>query len=645
MKSSKFITNKTILIFCAFFTLYSVAFSTLLGSTYPTSDTFYDLLLPQISGHAMASGLSPSIDFYSPFGIIYHKLNQLSYSLILEFSAYLQIFDINMINSIIICLFITSFFILFRLVVKLPVFILIFITSISLQMRFISNLTNFIDPTRVSWSGIYNNQMWGLILLQICFIFAIDKYIKCKKLTNEKLKLLSYILGTTSFITFNFKINFFPASILISTSLLCRLKPKQSLEYMTTIALVIIILNFGASIIFNYSYLAYFLELKAALAVKQSFEYDLLNQSTRCFPVILTYITAMFIIRYGYPVIRDNNHLSFMQIISLLKTKGLIHNLKQKGLLKDIFFDLCFVLSVVLILAGDSTCPNGYMHIITILLLYTVINTNNTCVTSAPHILSCIIIIINIIGLSFLTYAKFNAVIINNTSSKVTMLNSDTTGYKFRIESYRGLENLLTKLNDKDQQHMINLSYKYNPFNMSWHIPFHNAEYISMINSSLKSIKKFNTQNSNKIYMLGFANPLPMLMNLKYPKYNHHWLDIFITFSPNNMKAFDNIFSSSNLVYMPFFTIDNLVNPAAQTFINCYFYKWNFTNKKFALVNVDGYGMTFNKKESNYFPEITLPPETEINKSCNKLEKDMLEAYHAKKSRLKKTNMLDLARH
>jgi len=206
MKSSKITTNIDLLTFCAFFMLYSMAFSSLLGSSYPVSTTFYDLWLPQISGHAMLSGLSPNIDFYSPFGIIYHKLNQLSYSLILAFPASLQNFDINMLNSIVIALFMTSLFILFRLIVKLPFYILLFVTSITLQMRHIDSISKFIDPTTFSWSGIYNNQMWGLIILQISLVFAIDKYIRCKILTNKKLYLLSCIQGLISFIAFNFKI-------------------------------------------------------------------------------------------------------------------------------------------------------------------------------------------------------------------------------------------------------------------------------------------------------------------------------------------------------------------------------------------------------------------------------------------------------
>jgi hypothetical protein len=138
-----------------FILLYVSAFATLTGAYIPLLSPFYDGWIPQISGYAMIHHIQPHSDFYSPFGLLYHQLNGLSFRLIHALPTLLQPFDINSLNSIIAAGCIGLLTIVIRADLPIPGIATLLITATALQIRPIATVEDFFNPVSFNWAGSY----------------------------------------------------------------------------------------------------------------------------------------------------------------------------------------------------------------------------------------------------------------------------------------------------------------------------------------------------------------------------------------------------------------------------------------------------------------------------------------------------------
>ncbi|MEE3003571.1 MAG: hypothetical protein VX335_04390 [Pseudomonadota bacterium] len=627
--------NKNLLIL-GFISLICATVSTFLGNTYPIFATFYDLWLPQISGHALQSGLQPHIDFHSPFGILYHKLNQLNFHLINSLPNLLQNFDINMLNSLFFAALVAIIFFLMQKssTKNISGLILLLIISLILQMRPLSNISQLIHYNDMAWCGIYNNQMLGIILLQFSQATNFQKNYAEKNIKIGEILVTAVIQAICVFITFNFKVNFALAAIIINISIMTILCKKHAIKYFFAATSTFVFLTILTVFWFEYSYQHYFIDLVQAMEAKQDLG-DIISsrplQLLQFFSVIFLYNLATCRIRYfSQPTFLNYKlkelPLSFLRIL-VKKSNEMYKKVMEEK--RVFFFDLINSTIIISMIVGDTLYPNGLAHALLMLLIFITIHAKSDLMNKMSNIIIWLLIGINILALIIITSYKIGITGHNNSHN---IIKTSKKNFEFIVENYSGLDNLYNTIYKEDKEklkdYLIAQSYSYKPFKHNWRIPFNNIEYIAMINEGIRTIEKLNIYESNKILMLAFANPLPMLLNKPYPKNQYQWLDIFITFSPRKLTFLEEIFMNSDIVYMPLLTPDKHINPAAQTFMNCSFYRWNNVHKNYVLVNVSKYGLTFSKKGVTPAQEIPLNNTSNILTKCNDIEKSIYNDYN-----------------
>ena len=191
----------------------------------------------------------------------------------------------------------------------------------------------------------------------------------------------------------------------------------------------------------------------------------------------------------------------------------------------------------------------------------------------------------------------------NNEDYYFVVKNSPTSEVIYKVLEInqiegKGRENLLKSLSYKTQPHLHNM------------LNTNNIYYSDMLNDATNMLSQINIDKSDRVYMLDFANTLPITLDTYPVPYSYHWFHMGISFSSQNISLLNKIFEESDFIYTLLLSRPSL---------NCIFYNWNLKHKRFFLASISKYGLLFGTDEKirQYNMKIYEPlNQSEIRKSC-----------------------------
>jgi hypothetical protein len=155
---------------------------------------------------------------------------------------------------------------------------LIFSSSLAIIWVFIRKFTNYKIPfivllTLISfassciiagdWKGNYNINLWSVLFFQMILSAMIfDKGDELKEIKNKDIYILSIIQALFLWIEFNYKMNFFVASVLIASIPAMFFPVKKTIRYFLSAVVFFLLMNILTAQLSGYDYFLYFKTMK-----------------------------------------------------------------------------------------------------------------------------------------------------------------------------------------------------------------------------------------------------------------------------------------------------------------------------------------------------------------------------------------------
>ena len=311
----------------------------------------------------------------------------------------------------------------------------------------------------------------------------------------------------------------------------------------------------------------------------------------------------------------------------LHKSKSFLTN-NNLFLIRYLLFDLCIGVSVLIVMMGHSyRIPLLYFLIV--FLFYLIINTNITNIKRTCYLPLVILFVINISSLTGVTFFKFyqKEQLTNNQSKyqkyKIYSIKTKNKKHSFIIENKEGTDKILNGLRERypDKTDVFE-GIPYGPNSFFHRLADNNMYHIDLLNDAFLVFYNKLDKNDDRVLLLEYINPLPILLNLKPIQGAYHWFHLGFTFSKKTIHHFNKTFEESDFIYMPLFLFSN------ESILKCHFYKWNFSNKRFALSSIHKYGFLFatHQKIKEYNLEnLEFPNPDKIKESCLVIENEQNE--------------------
>ena len=568
--------------------LLSVILSVLNINTMIVIGDMHDLYIPYNSAYVLEQGLVPNETFHSSLGFIYFVLNYTALNLIKLFPNFFQFEDLIFLSF---SVFFLTFFVLWLFInlnqnsyrVRVPFFIFVVIASFIFQVR---NLSNF-DTIELLWYAGYNHAMWALFLLNASYAFSWINIAKQDPISLQHrlfyidLILLSLIQAIILYISFNYKINFFLANFAI-TFALCLILPKRNKWPYLLLSLFFFLSCMIITVLNGYNLIGYFTDIyQAALARRVS-----APPFTYYIPLLkycLLYFIALVIYRKSL-IFTKNSFKSAKNFITSLKQ--LIKSFSKTDILLTTF-DLVMVIGICLAILGDYQQPKILFWLIlaSYLIIVNKKGGKSKLFTYLGYFICLIFFVVNIKSLykivefgdykndhqGYYGYFPLSAAGDNRhlplVLAKKTILESMMMQFKI-AENPKKLE-IITDFS-------TSATIAKDVYLRSESFPFFNIDYANALNQAVKELTTLGPQNDNKLLMVGYINPLPLLLNAKMPEGSYHWNQIDATITANNyVKTVKTTFADSDFIIMP--VLGRSLVPNAYT--NCVFYKWNWEQK------------------------------------------------------------------
>jgi hypothetical protein len=586
-------TEKTFL-FIGFITLIVALTLCFHGSNLYSIGSMYDVWIPAIGAKSMQQGLSLHQQFQTPMGVFYNSINYISLSIINALPQFFVQLDIIMLSSIqvmLIC-WLLFFLIEYSLQTKKLYLTILLATSTILQARLMGDI---FSPFKILWSGVYNNNVLGLIILQVAYTWLWRLHYSKHKVSNFKVAILGALQAVFAFIFLNFKINTFFAALLLNIAAFSSLSKNHKRFFLTPYCLVFAILIGIITKSLNYSYVAYFTEIKYLIGVKKVKFLTLIDQ-IKYIPVCIFIIFNLISINLFKPLhsasiatILNKNY----NVVTLIK-KELI---QQKAKYWQIaLFSTLISCSIFFMVFGESLYSPSY-YLIIIAIIASLSERSKYIINSSKFFLA-LIIITNLFSLGIIAYFKsYEPQDSNGRYIKLSPSNKPNFGSFITINS-RGFSDLILRIGLDQNSHknnlLANIASSYKIENLQQPIAFDNIEYSAMMRNIINTINDINPEKDDKILLLGFTNPLPFFLDSKIIINTQHWIDFYITISPKHLNKLYPSFAGADFIYTPILTFDS-GDPEHQSFLNCAFYEWNL--EQFSLVKTAPYGLLFAKND------------------------------------------------
>lgn len=612
----KLFINNNASAFILIFLVYAFVLCIIFGDLNLISGNLHDLWIPHLSAYALELGLKLHESFHTPFGFIYSLLNFWSLNIISNTPPQLSQSDLIVISSFLFSGILLALCVLAKVSLNkrnLFFFILVFLLSIVFQLRDVSKP---IDIDTILWYGSYNNHLWSILLLQILTSLYFLKDLESEY--PKKIKITFFILFNfiCLFITLNYKINFFLASGLISTSVFFYLKDlKTKIIYIGSLGILLTSSVLAVEISTSYTYFSYAQDIYHAIISKKKIPLR--------YPIRFLIFTCIFFVSTfklkNSELAEQKNKLNY----AIDELKKIFTNLNQKPhfskgyFLPKCYFILCICCGLFLGVAGDWQRPTIYFWIT--LAFYFLIFKKNKILNCLSYTLIIIFTSANIVSLSYIAKSglkKAEAHLSQTGFKKFVPIKFIDDEYDFLIKNHIGAFDLIQYFDKQptNTDFHLKLSSTYYHNKDKWALPYLNTEYIQTLNDAVTSIKKHKFENSDMIMMLEFVNPLPIILKTPIPENSYHWVHLGTTFSLNNINMIIPFIRNLDYLYIPTITVDG----GNQTIVNCTFFEWNYKSEAFELVHSNIYGSLFiNKNKVDQRGLETIPYNKEkLNSNC-----------------------------
>ena len=311
-----------------------------------------DLYIPYISGYAFLQGLN-NAEFLTSFGFIYGLINAFAFK-------FLDFFNLGL-NKLIFTaslFFACSTIIVWALIRSLTKYKIPYIFLLLVLLLSINPISVFVFLDwhgGLSWTCLYNNNLWGLLCIQIALSLLIFKDRTCLKMLAVKdVYVLAFIEFLFLFLTFNYKPNFFICAFLLSAIIIPFLTYKNALRY-----IVCLIALFGISILLislltDYKYAAFYEMFKDLFVSRQKTMDNGMKRGLKLIkhflyaPVIIVVIAACLNIEKIRTILKRPDGF-------ILRIKSFISEIKSRAVLETFAFAFLFTLAVFIVIEGNTT--------------------------------------------------------------------------------------------------------------------------------------------------------------------------------------------------------------------------------------------------------------------------------------------------
>ena len=604
---------------CLLAFLFLIILSTFLREAYFVMGNLHDFWIPYLGAYALQQGMTLHEDFHTPFGFIYNGLNYVSLQIIDAFAIFHRT-DMIMLSSLLFAILVTGLFYLTRVntfkKTSIPWIVLFVILSMIPQVRFLSEMFN--TRSGHAWYGIYNHHLFGLLLLQIAFMFCWHHFVvKAKQdilsIENRDIWLFSMIHALIAYIMFHYKFNFFISSSMVMASIIFILPFRLGLQYiLKTVSLFLgfVLVTF---ILFQYSYLGYFKDIYHAILSRAPPYLDL--------NYFFMYIACLLFVRIFFPLTLQFDFKE--SSVSLKKYIGhyfshikYFVSTSKWNIFQGLLFDVCIGLAIFMGVEGDTFRPTQYYLVIA--LFYIIIHIPfipyiSSGIKRASYLVLTVLIMCLVFSLVRVTIFKFYE---PHPSSWFTHYTVKTKheDYPFLLFNHEKIEAVFEKLKTHRPDIVDSTLYIHHPKII---IYGNNVSYLGLLNDLFAFQNEIEMNTDDKFLLLAFSNPLPIFFNTPLIPRGWHWYDLHITFSHKTIHHFNEVFEQADFVSLPFFfEFDPLI-------LKCYFYDWNFENKRFVLFARRSSGLLFatNEKLSEYNLQNFAEPlnEDKIRRTCSTL--------------------------
>jgi hypothetical protein len=328
----------------------------------------FDFLIPLTEGYPFNQGLNNTV-FISQWGFVFSLINGLAFN-------FLDFFNLGL-NK----LQFTSAFFFFAIIVfvwlairiftkyKVPYVFLLLCGILAVNMF---GTALFLNPRPgYLFTIIYNNNLWSLLYIHIALTLLIFKDRSAlKNIIHKDLYILAFVQFLFLFLTFNYKMNYFVASFLLTLSLIPFLTTKNIVRYIVSVFVFFVSANLISALMLDYDYFVFFKTLRKT---SDAVSYMLPVQLGQVRDYFRQIIFAPFLIALMTVIFNMNRIANMFKNVSVgggdyfKKLLDGIKKLCDRTLLETIFLASIIVCGVVVILFGNNA-DGGRMHIIPILL-------------------------------------------------------------------------------------------------------------------------------------------------------------------------------------------------------------------------------------------------------------------------------------
>jgi hypothetical protein len=551
----------------AYISILGLLLACISGSQYLLTGSLTDVWIPLLSAKAMADGMTLYTDWHSPLGIVYHGLHYGAYLLIQAYPASLHQLDQLLLASMGFTALLGAVFTIcrygFRARNAFPDWILLLSISTACQLRAIGQLFH---PFALVWSGAYNNQGWALLMMIYALIIHWQQYPSHQRMqqTHDRFT-IGLAIATT--IGLHMKITIGLTLLLWSLVALAE-KPRWLYGYGLTLLSLHIALHQLYPPLWGYWYdIAYMLNH----AHPQG-----LPMITQCSALILSILALCYL---HLPPIPAASNASVIDRIhqrwqALRNTPYCV--ITQKSL---------YAIGILITIRGESQAALGYYALILGL----------SCAVDRRYRIRAFVgktglgafFLCNLLSLGALALYKHQP--LPPGTAFIPLDNVQHTG-GFVVDNARGLSHLA--------EYVAHTARTYDPMRIAISAPtppmaFHNLDYATMIQQAHAAIASRSHNPQDTVVMLGFTNPLPLLLQRPLPLSSWHWLDFAVNLSPDHLDDLVPLYQQTDFLYLPLVAFDDSGDPGYQRRFTQHFLQWNRIQQRFILVDKQPLGLLY----------------------------------------------------
>lgn len=581
--------------------------------SYLNSGNLHDLLIPYNSALAAEQGLVLHQDFHTPFGWVYSRLNHAGWLLTGAPGGLFTANDLIVVTSLGWTLAVLVAYLLLAFTVPasdrrgwITLWLVgQFIVFVSFSFRGLSSLS----VRDVTWYGTYNNHLWALIFLQLSSLALFLRAGPGRAMLLQVALLQSLCVA----LSLNYKLSFGLASLLLAGAVLLAGWPgwRWRIAYAVSLAAI----AWSVSLLLApdaYSYSLYLKDLGYALRAKSEKTADLsLLPSLACFALV----TATLF----WQSAQDRPG----SLTDALKSSA-----HRGELFRTAMLGAMLAASLSIGTAGDFARPYHYMvAAVAILVLLgprLAISRSSGRIPSLVAVAVLSALLLQQLQTDF-RIARYKTAEYEN--DRYLPVHFDTPYGRLSwiagaTSSYDSLTRM-TRLGQHPALAEIVADLAYPRYEGKRPIPpaFFNGDYVASLEAAKRMTEPLPGIRRMNVVMLGFTNPMPMLLGSPMPANSFHWLH-YGTSVPGTDPAnhISSQWKNADLVIVPAASVSRY----GQWLMNCKFLTWNESNgRPFAAFAVDRFHLYYSR--TRFGPPLPELQEGQLAQRCD----DLLDKYRA----------------